>query len=338
MRPTTRPQLAPFLRTTLADDTLTASNGVTEVTYEGDGASLVSEVLRSLDGTRSLEQLAAHHGVGSEQLAALLTPLRDESFLLDAALDGPETMSGAEFVAGLRRECRFWSQHIFSRPFWTDLRAGAAPLSVVLGWGVEFHHYVRHADRYMAAGVAYCDSSWTARQWLSDHFVEEVGHSEIFLRGLAECGLTRSRVTQAMPLPATQALMHALMESAYEGAVPYAACFALTQPEAVAPSEDDQRAFYDGLSTHYPAAAPLFAACLRHSLLDAKLGHEQLVLERMLPAAEAVDRSQRVAAVRSVRRLAECFVVFFDQIQAEYTNPTRPFPRRAPSLADLSRS
>ncbi|MBV1862543.1 MAG: iron-containing redox enzyme family protein [Nannocystaceae bacterium] len=338
MHLTTRPQIAPFLHTTLTSNEFVASNGVVDVTYEGDGATLVAELMESLDGSHTLGQLGEHHGIGIEQLKGLLAPLRDESFLLDAAIDAYDTMSGREFMTSFRHECRFWSQHIFSRPFWTSLRAGEASLPVVLGWGVEFHHYVRHADRYMAAGVAYCSESWRARQWLSDHFVEEVGHSEIFLRGLAECDLSRSRVLGAMPLPATQALMHALMESAYEGAVPYAACFGLTQPESVAPTPDAQRTFYDGLSAHYVPASPLFEAFLQHSLLDAELGHERLVIERMLSEAESVDRSQRVAAIRAVRRLAECFVVFFDQVRDYYTDQTRPFPRRSPSLADLNAS
>lgn len=338
MRPSSRPQLAPFLRTTLASDRLVVASGAVDVEYEGDGAALVAAVVESLDGRRTLAELAEHHGVGVEQLQGLLAPLREESFLLDAAIDTHDSMSGREFIAAFRHECRFWSHHMFSRPFWASLRAGEAPLSVVLGWGVEFHHYVRHADRYMAAGVAYCGESWSARQWLADHFVEEVGHSEIFLQGLIGCGLSRSRVLDASPLPATQALMHTLMESALEGAIPYAACFGLTQPDAVAPTAEAQRAFYDGLSARYPAASSLFAAFLRHSLLDAKLGHEQLVLERMLGEATHVDRSQRAAAVRSVRRLAECFVVFFEQIHDEYADPSRPFPRRAPSLADLVRS
>lgn len=334
-RATARPQLAPCLRTLLDGDSFIVDAGHLNVRYEGNGASLVAAVVAELDGRLTVAELVERHGIAIDVLAEVLAPLADESFLLDAALDEHETMSGPEFLAAFRQECRFWSHQVFSHPFWIRLRDGTVPLSVVLGWGVEFHHYVRHADRYMAAGVAYCADSWRTRQWLAKHFVEEVGHSEIFLQGLMGCGLSRVRVLDAMPLPATQALMHTLMESAYEGTVPYAACFGFTQPETIAPSPEAQRAFYDGLSAAYPEASSLFQAFLRHSLLDANLGHEQLVLERLFANATAVDRSHRAAAVRSVRRLAECFMVFFEQILDAYTDPVQPFPRRAPTVADM---
>jgi len=329
-----RPLLAPSTRTEAHAGKFCVHSAATTIEYTGERAHLVGEMLSLLDGRSSVVEIAAQVGIGLEQAGALLSPLHDEALLLDTALELHEG-SGGEFFNGFRRECRFWSQHIFAGRFWKHLRSGAAPLSMVLGWGIEFYHYVKYADEYMAAGVAHCSDSWLTRQWISKHFVEEAGHGEIFLEGLVDCGLSRSRIRDAPPLPATRALMNTLMESALEGALPYTACFGLTQPDAIAPTIAEHEQFYGSLRDHYPAAAGLFAAFLSHAKIDAGLKHDRTTIERILEARRGAEPSQRRTILRSVRRLAEAFVLFHDQIADFYAVPSCQVPRRALRMEEI---
>ncbi|XXX74469.1 iron-containing redox enzyme family protein [Sorangium sp. So ce134] len=338
MRADSKPLLAPHAHTSAGPDQFSVKGVEVSVDYVGNGARHVERVISSLDGRRSAAEIASHHGIGLEELRALLAHLHDEGLLLDTAIAAHDYDSVASFLEALRLERRFWGRHIFAQQFWMDLRSGAAPLSTVLGWGVEFYHYVAHADEYMAAGVAYCSDTWVTRQWVAQHFVEEAGHGEIFLEGLAGCGLSRSRIREAPPLPATRALMNALTESAMEGPLAYTACFALTQPESTAPSLAEQESFYGELSRCYPGAASLFRAFLRHARIDSELHHERTILEKILEARGEVDRSSREAIIRSIRRLAEYFVMFFEQISEYYASPHHQFPRRAPTMMELLRT
>ncbi len=328
------PLLSPQARMTAAPGALSLTGDQTSVDYTGDGAAVVAALISRLDGQRLIREIAAGLGIAADQVAALLAPLHEEALIIDAALDRHD-LSNEEFFAGFRRECSFWSRHVFARRFWTELRAGTAPLSMVLGWGIEFYHYVRSAEEYMAAGVAHCSESWRARQIVSRHFVEEVGHGEIFLQGLVACGLSPTRVETAPPLAATRALTNVLMESAIEGVLPYTACFGLTQPDATPPELGEHERFYDGLRSHYPAASGLFDAFLAHARIDATQKHDRTTFEQIFELRGGADRSERREILRSVRRLAEHFVLFHDQIVDFYADPMCQIPRRPLTTEEL---
>lgn len=331
-----KPLIASFLTLERTPGGVRVHDGETVVDLEGPRAARIAARLPDLDGDRTFSELALAWGLPPEDVEAVLQPLLEVGFVTDAALARHPVDSGLAFYDLVHRQCTFWSREIYAQPFCRDLAAGRATTSQVLGWGIEFRHYVDHADTYMAVAVASCRDGWRMRQLLSRQLADEAGHGDIFLEGLVGCGLPRERILEAPPLPATQALMNFLTETASAGTLPYAACLALMHPEPTPPTAGDHEAFYAGLASSYPAARPLLEACARHALIDAGLGHSDTVLARVLAARAEVTRSEREVVVATIRDLAERFVLFFDQIGEAYLAPDVQIPRRPVRLASVA--
>lgn len=329
---TSRPLLNPMLEMSANGDVFTLETRDAEWSYKGDSATLMRQLAQRLRGDTEITVLAREFGVSDQSIFNLLTPLREENLVLDAnwvgRADGADQFAGA-FVA----ECRFWSQVIYAQPFWNTVLSGAAGRNVVLGWGMEFTHFVDAANEYMAAGVAYCRDNPTIREWVARHYVEEADHAVIFLNGLENCGFERRQLLNAPPLATTRALINFLNETAILGTVAYSAVFSLMQPsvEPVAPGAIKQ--FYGQLSGQYPFAKPMFDAYCRHALIDVELEHEQTLISRLCRSPRSITPQEAASAVRVVRALAEHFIVFFEGIADYYGCSDAQFPRRAVKYA-----
>lgn len=329
------PLLAPFVAIKAMPEAVMATFDEVTIEFAGVDSGDVKNVLQLMDGSRPIDSIAAEAETPVNLVRDIVKTLHKEGFVLDTNSQNHAYDSAAEFYLDYRKECLFWSRLIFSQQFWCDLRRGALPHSTVIGWGIEFYHYVNHAGEYMPMGVAQCTESWQARQWFAQHYVEEANHGVIFLNGLMKCGLSRDRIETAPPLPATRALLNFLKETAMEGALPYAACFGLTQPEPMPPNQKAFSEFYEPLKKLYPKAEGLFSAFERHSQIDAELNHNHTIIEMIVESRQSLDRSERKQIIGAIRRLAEVFVLFFDQIYEFYRSPNCQIPRRAPDLAGL---
>lgn len=300
------------------------------LTAQGASGLLLEKVLQSLDGCRSVADLAEREKVAETNMIGLLEPFAEEGALIDLA--APLAADGSlAFLDAVMQECRLRTRSIFQQPFWQHVRSGAATPSVIFGWGIEFTHFVRSANDYMPLGVAYSRAGPEMREIFARHYVEEAGHAEIFYGGLESCGFDRRRLESAPLLPSTRALINHLSETAMAGAAPYAACFAVMQPSQGPADASQVKAFYQELRNFYPYADAMFDAFERHALIDIDLCHEVTIFEHLCRNI-GVEHWERPLVLESIRTLAENFTLFFEGILDAYQVAGALVPRRAPAF------
>jgi pyrroloquinoline quinone (PQQ) biosynthesis protein C len=324
--PDSVPLLSPEVTIELDKGAVVASTDDQEYVFEGDGVRGLVTVKHRLDGSASVETLARDGELSTDLLITMLSALAEDGLVLDArpVLDARSTEG---FLDGFRRMCDLWAKEWQRSQFWRVMRSGDAPRAVVLGWGIEFHHYVESANDHMAAAVAYSRTDQTIRRWLAEHYVEEHDHSRHFVDGLVACGLSAGEVRAAPPLASTAALINYLTEIATTDFIAYAGTFAAMRGR-LPPQHGQLERFYDGLTRLYPFAEPLLEKIRAHSKEDVELDHHELVIERILRERVTVNPEMASRIVRAARGLSAHFVLYFDGIFDFYSRPDAPLPRR----------
>lgn len=271
----------------------------------------------------------ALHGAGvlnADVLDTVLKALDEEGLVLQVRK--VEDAERGDLSEALSSEARFYARMIFEQPFWIKLLAGRLSQAQVIGWGIEFYHFVEAANTYMPLGIAHARGHRGVIKELAKHYVEEMDHGQIFLDGLSECGLDSISIQNSPPLPHTAALINLLSELAIEGEVTYSASFAVMQPGLSQATHASVNSFYADLSSLYPTAAPMFNAFRRHALLDVDLGHEDNALRKLCEKPEGLSLSERDRASWAIRAVSEAFIQFFEGILNYYTMSSQPFARR----------
>jgi pyrroloquinoline quinone (PQQ) biosynthesis protein C len=326
--------LTPYAGVQDNGDTLEINDGEFAYEFSSRSASVVRAVLHRLDGTHTLASLAELARVPAPEMAATLNVLTGGALLIDAdtAIHAQDPES---FLTGLKLLSRFWLRDIFAQPFWTRVRSGEASDALILGWGLEFYHYVEAANEHMALGVAHCHLDPRARQWMSQHYVEEYDHAGIFLDGLVACGYDREEITEARPLPSTRGLINYLNELAMEDTLAYLGTYAVMHAPSETGNQEMLTAFYRQLGETYPNASGLINAFQKHALIDTELEHKELVLERLYRQGYpyAPDHPRRI--LRAARGAAECFALFFEGIHDHYRDMSILTTRRPANVSTL---
>lgn len=324
--PDSIPLLSPEVTVELGKDSVVAGADDHEYVFEGDDVRVLAAVKHRLDGSASIATLARDGDVPADLLITMLSALAEDGLVLDAR-PVLEARSTEGFLDGFRRMCDFWAKEWQRTPFWRVMRSGDAPRSVVLGWGVEFYHYVESANDHMAAAVAYCRTDHVIRGWLAKHYVEEHDHSRHFVDGLATCGLSPDDVRAAPPLPSTAALINYLTEIATTDFVAYAGTFAAMRSR-LPPQPGQLDRFYDGMIRLYPFAQALLEKIRAHAREDVELDHHELIIDRILRERLTITPDLATRIVRAARGLIEHFVLYFDGILDFYAQAKAPLPRR----------
>lgn len=310
-----RTLLSPHCRVSVESNTLVMLTREDEYRFQVTQPEALARVMHGLREQGCPAELAARQGVDASALEPLLAALAKDAVLLD--LDAArESTDAAGTVDAMLCEARFWARAVFEQPFWEDLLAGRFNRAQVLGWGVEFYHFVDAANFYMPLGIAHTRNKRNLRAAIARHYIQEMDHGVIFLEGLNRSGLDRSSILIAPPLPHTQALINSLAELAIEGEVPYTAAFAVMQPGIIEPSIEALDEFYGALSRLYPFAAPMFDAFRRHARIDVDLHHEETTFT--LLCREGISPTERERASLAMQTVAENFVLFFEGIQDWY--------------------
>jgi len=299
--------------------------------FRGRHAQKVVAVLREFDGVSTIEEIARERDVPTHDVLDVLKPLRQHGMCVDAAM---RDLSMRPPSTSIAEHCAFASKNMLSQPFWKRLREGHLPLNVVLGWGIEFFHFVDAANEYMPLGVASLDGDAEIRERLAKHYCEEADHGAIFLDGLEETGLARTAILDAPPLPTTSALINHLKGAASAGFLRYSLMFAVMQPAANQSARQESISYYPLLGRLYPAARPLFDAFAKHAVIDQDLGHSNPsfyeLIKRRAPSGEAL-----ASLIEQVHEMSESFIFFFEGIHDYYSAPHAAIPRRALTVAAL---
>lgn len=323
-----KPVVAPYIHSRRNEDEFIVEANYTSYAFSGQSAQILSEALHRLNGVQDLGSIAEDLKVSSAQLGAILSILAEDGLIIDAAA-AVEAGSQKDFFKSYFSECKFWSKNIFAQPFWSTLLAGQASQDLILGWGIEFFHYVNAANEHMAASVAYCRNGTSARQILAQHYVEEHDHGDIFLDGLVACGFNRNKVKAAPPLASTRALINFLSELATNDTLAYTGTFGVMQSAREETTVEAVNQFYDSLIAHYGYASGLLDAFRKHALIDVDLGHQELVLEQICAHDEIITREHAGRIITAVRDAAEHFILFFEGIFDYYGMPGKLIPRQS---------
>jgi pyrroloquinoline quinone (PQQ) biosynthesis protein C len=323
-----RPLLSTRARTLTSDGQLTVDTPEIELTFTGSSAAILAPVLGRLDGRCRVDEISAQLGLSERELKTTLQVLADEQVVIDAGA-AFDACSPKAFLDAYFAECRFLSKEIFAQPFWEVFLSGRAERNLVLGWGIEFYHFVDAANEHMAAAVALCRDGAQTRAWLAKHYVEERDHGSIFLDGLAGVGLDRDLVRRAPPLPSTRALINYLTELASADTLAYAGTFGVMQANREEATRDAVGQFFTFLSGKYPFAVPLFDAFRQHALMDVDLEHQHLVLELMCEGYKELPRGVLARPINAARSAAEHFMMFFESIHQYYGSAGAELPRSA---------
>lgn len=308
-------------------DELIVSSGEMVYRFAGEVADALRRGRSYLDGSSTLSEAAASADVDIEQLSAGLAVLAAESWAVDnnAVYAAP---TGQKFFAAYCAICEFWKKDIFAHPFWRLLATGNASRKLVLGWLVEFYHYIDSSNEHMAASVAMCRDDDVIQLELAKHYSEEYNHNEMFFEGLVEAGLDRHELLTAPPLPSTRALINYITETALSDTLSYAAMHGIFQVASTSKEWSQIDTFYELLLSHYAFGAPILKSFRDHAALDAELGHDEIVFELICDRVEHFAPKEVDAILTATRRLVEHFVLFFEGILDYYGALETPYPRR----------
>lgn len=284
------------------------------LTYTDSSAALIRQAVPYLNGSASVPAIADTIGVSPECLSAHVAPLFDTGFALDAA-KAFRTEEPEEFADALNVEASFWNRAFFAQPFPRRLLEGSASPTEVMCWGVEFTHFIRGANQYMAAGVAHCDPASPWLTPLAEHFAEEWAHAGLFLDGLTACGFDRSAIETSQPLAETQALLNRFAEIGRHSTIGYASLFAFMRPLSNGQPKGEDLALMGRLSECYPYASGLFRAIAEHGRLDRELGHGAAPIFGLLRQTAGLSQRDRWEAVAAVRTAAESFTALAAAIE-----------------------
>lgn len=308
-------------------------NGETVLAFSGESGDLCRRLLERLPLRETPVELAEALGCSRPSLDRLIGELKTDQLILDEGF--PPLLDAESALERIHEAGRFWNAHVMSQTHARRLFEGLAPESYVLGWGIEFFHFVRSARRYMARGASRTDGPTAVMSELWDHFVEEAFHDDIFLAGLCGCGLDGAAIRGRVPLPSTLALINHLHECAEAGALSYTAVFAVMQPNRTRPTADEIVKKYAFLSEKYHFAADLFEAFRKHDMIDAELDHAELTIGPVLKSRGFVSACEMAELFRVIRQTAEYFVLFFEGVNGFYQSQVDCRYQSVPSVAGL---
>jgi pyrroloquinoline quinone (PQQ) biosynthesis protein C len=294
--------------------TVDCPDAVTE--FMAPSGSNLLAALDHLDGRYSVSELAHYLLLDAADLCRLLEPLVecvavwDGSGLIDKV--DPEVQLATYYDL-----CDGWAKDIFVGPFWSQMLAGTAAPVVVLGWCEQFYHRTVGADEHNATAVGHC-SNPALRADLAAHFAEELGHGEMFLRGLEACGMTRASILAKPPLPTTRALIEYMDGLGKADTLAYLACYGVLHSPRIGQNQEQARSQFQALVDAYPFAAPAIGAVAAHAQIDLTAGHDQIVFETHVRRVGGLSRDEALRSLRAAHGTVKCFNGFFAGILETY--------------------
>jgi pyrroloquinoline quinone (PQQ) biosynthesis protein C len=311
--------LSPHVTARTVGGTTTLDSPYAQYVFKGRGHQVISAILPLLDGGASLRGIADRTGFPLGDLQAVLEPippddLVDLSPLMNAGTTG-------DFMSAYFPICDAWARNIFGSGFWRSMFAGTSSRLEVLGWGIEFYHRTLGADEHNETSVKNCTSDPEVHKWLTEHFQEEYGHGDMFLRGLVSSGLSEQDVVESTPLPSTRALIEYFNRLASTDSVAYLGCYGVMHSPRVGQTRERVNAQFDELVGYYPFAAGVLNAIREHASLDLDLGHDQIVLERLAARERVFSPDVATRIMRAARGVVTAFCGYFDGIQRYYAEP-----------------
>lgn len=297
--------LSPHVRWTHASNLLRLEAPDCVIQLSGPELARLPALLTALErGLLQREAMSSAHAKVLETLAA-------EDLLV--ALD-PNQESADAFLTTLFDICDAWVDGIFCSPFWEVFHHGQASRTQVKQFLAQLYHRTVGADHHNLVAVERC-SVPDARDLLDRHYREELGHAAILLKGFDKCGLARDGTVVHGPLGSTRRLIDYMADISSD-TLAYLGCYAIFHAPSTIRSEEQLVRQFEHFAQLYPYAAPAFESVCQHARLDYKLGHAEIVLERLVRTRGCPDAEGIRSALRGARGAAAAFRAIFDELSA----------------------
>jgi hypothetical protein len=289
------------------------------VSVEGVDPAALGRLLNRMDGSNTLEELAAD--VGDLDVVGRAVTALDRHCLLDDA-EAPAARSGLDVLLELEDLANDLHEKVmYDNVYWANLRKPPQdmPLSVMHGFCIENYHFLFRESYFDSPVLSYQPSN-RVRLILNEFYAEEYGHDEILLRALNTLGISRTDLADTMPLPQTMALCNSLSWWATSDPIFFFTTLGILEGKDI--REDEQDFFLDACDSI--DIDPQFVAPIRkHAEINRDGGHGNLT--------RAIFREIPCLDQATVRRLRGQTYLFYDLYDAFFTGIWNHY-RTAPSL------
>ena len=287
-----------------------------EVAYAGRSAEILRKAVPLLAGGLSVGQVRNQVGLSRQGFADIFGALAGEGYITDirGLLDGSDLERQIETYF---RICDAWAVEIFERPFWRIFLSGNASRAQILGWGTEFYHRTIGADEHNFIAVQHCRDAGMS-PGLKEHYEEELGHREIFLRALVDCGMDEGELLSSEPIPTTRGLILYQSELAKRDSWGYLGCYGVLHSPRTGQTPEAATTQFEAFSRMYPRSKPLFDAFLEHTLIDLRLDHDKIFLETFVCRRNRFAEDEACRAIRGAWGMTLVFSSFFDGLLTHY--------------------
>ncbi|MGY3586648.1 pyrroloquinoline quinone (PQQ) biosynthesis protein C [Bradyrhizobium sp. USDA 4341] len=311
-----RPFLSPHvrMRDSLALVTLRAP-GI-EISFARTAADVLRRAVPLMSGGLSVAEIRKEVGLSKSGFADLFGALAEHGHVTDVGMLVASRDLERQIEAYFKI-CDDWALEIFENPFWRIFLSGNASESQILGWGTEFYHRTLGADEHNLLAVRNCQYA-EMLLGLKDHYEEELGHSEMFLRALVNCGINEDGLRAAAPIPTTRSLILYMSELAKSDSWGYLGCYGVLHSPRVGQTPDAASGQFEAFSRMYPRSGPVFDAFLKHTLLDLQLDHDKILLETLIRGRNYFSEDEAHRAIRGAWGMTQSFSSFFDGILEYY--------------------
>lgn len=288
--------------------------------FAGSGLRL----LAGMDGAATVDEIAAATGVDADAVRDLVVEL-DRACLIAAEpvradRSGIEALLELEDLAnGLLHET------LYRNGYWRAVTSDAEPVpeKVLHGTAIENYHFL-YRESWFDSPVLSFPYSHRARVLMNEFYVEEIGHDELLLRGIATLGLTRDDLADTVPLPETMALCNTLAWWARYDPLFFFTTLGILEGKDLQVDSYLQACERQGLD-------PAFVRPIR-AHADINLKGEHGSLTRQIFAAIPAVSDGDLARMRGLTHVfVELYDAFYTGIWRYYSRPEAPLLRRLPA-------
>jgi hypothetical protein len=283
-----------------------------------------ARLLGAMDGTASVEDLARSVGIDADAVRELVAELDKACLLGSGPVSGAR--SGLEALLELEDLANaLLHESLYRNDYWRAVHGSDQPVpeKVLHGTAIENYHFLFRESWFDAPVLPY-PYSREARVLVNEFYVEEIGHDELLLRGIATLGITRDDLADTVPLPETMALCNALSWWAR-----YDPLFFFTTLGVLEGKDLQVDSFLETCDRQ--GVDPAFVRPIRaHAEINMKGEHGSLTRKIFaeIPAVSDGD----LARMRGLTHVfVELYDAFYTGVWRYYSDPGTPLLRRLPA-------
>ncbi|MEV7007642.1 hypothetical protein [Streptosporangium sp. NPDC051022] len=290
------------------------------------------DLLKLLDGSRTIEDLERETGLDSEAVREIVEPAVVWGLVDDGA--APAASSGQAVLSRLEEVLnRLLEDLVFAGPFWRKMLERPEELhrNVFFGFGLENWFFLFREKEFDSAVLALAESA-DLREMLNDFYLEEHRHDDIVLRAFRPLGITRDDLLAARPLPTTTALIKMLSWWARTDPLFFVATVGVLEGRLDPDNRDAGGSVAYDLFLAACDRAGLDSAFVEpmraHARVNAVHDHGSVSRE-LFARVPGIDEETERRWLAKAHLFMESYAAFYNGILEHYSDPRRPLLRIA---------